>query len=126
MPEAIRGLWAVVSMRLKISLNHRADLAFHVLTHSVLTLVGLVVVATIFHHVPEVRGWTVYEVLLCWGFAEACLGLYRILFPGLIALNRQYILGGELDRVLLRPVDPYVQIMADHLQPERTQPVEHL
>lgn len=115
---AVRSLIAYLAMRLKVKVAYRGDLAFNALGDVVVTLVGLFLVASIYHHVPHVRGYDVYEVLLCWGFAESCLGLFWTGFQGLYAINRQYILGGELDRVLLRPIDPFVQILGDHLHPE--------
>lgn len=108
-------LLAYLSMHLKVKLAYRGDFAFNALGDVVVTTVGLFLVATIFTHVPEVRGYDVYEVLVCWGFAESSLGVFWVLFQGLYAVNRQYILGGDLDRLLLRPLDPYLQILLDHL-----------
>lgn len=106
---------AYLAMRAKVKLAYRGDFALGALGDVVVTLVGLFLVATIFHHVPDVRGYDVHEVLVCWGMAEASLGVFWVVFQGLYAVNRQYILGGELDRVLLRPLDPYLQILLDHV-----------
>ncbi len=109
---------AYLLMRAKVKLAYRGDFALSSLGDLVVTTVGLFLVATIFHHVPEVRGYDVHEVLVCWGMAEASLGVFWVLFQGLYAVNRQYILGGDLDRVLLRPLDPYLQILLDHVHIE--------
>ena len=109
---------AYATMQLKARLAYREDLVLRGLGELLVTAAGLVVVLTIYHHVPTVRGWSVHEVLLCWGIAEAGLGLFWTVFRGLHLLNRQYILGGELDRVMLRPMDPLVQVLLDHLAPE--------
>jgi ABC-2 type transport system permease protein len=65
-----------------------------------------------------VRGWTRDEVLLCVGFAEASQGTFWLLFDGLQHLNRQYLREAGLERVLSRPMDPYWQLLRDHLRPE--------
>lgn len=113
-----RALAAWVAQRVKVRLAYRGDFVFQALGDAVITLVGLFLIATIFTHVPDVRGWDVHELLVCWGMAEACLGTFWVVFQGIYAINRTYILGGELDRLLLRPVDPFVQILLDNLHLE--------
>jgi ABC-type uncharacterized transport system permease subunit len=46
---------------------------------------------------------------------EASVGLFWVMFKGLYVVNWQYTLEAELDRVLLRPMDPYLQILLDNL-----------
>lgn len=103
--------------RLQARLAYRGDLAFALLGDLVLALVGLVAAGTLFHHVSDLRGYDLHDVLMSWGLAEASLGLFWTLFGGLYAFNRQYLLDGELDRVLLRPVHPYLQVLLDHVNP---------
>jgi ABC-2 type transport system permease protein len=108
-------LWRAASMRLKSRLAYRADLVAGVGSGLALAAVGPIFVLAMFAHVDTLAGYTGPEILFCWGFSEAALGLFYVGFAGLYVLNRRYILGGELDRVLLRPMDPYAQILADNL-----------
>lgn len=111
-------LWAYAAMRFKVRLAYRADFLFNAFGDVLSTSIGLVVVLTLFSHVSDVAGYSAAEVLLCWGMAEASLGLFWVLFQGLYAMNQQYVVRGELDRVLLRPVDPWLQVMLDHVNIE--------
>jgi ABC-2 type transport system permease protein len=78
---------------------------------------GVAVVWALTAHGP-VRGWSRAEILLCFGFAEICHGLFWFAFDGLQYLNRRYLLGGEIERLLARPADPWLLLLLDHLRPE--------
>lgn len=106
------------TMRAKVRLAYRADFAILALGDLLVAGIGIVFLWAIFSHVPDIVGWSLHEVLFIWGMAETSTGLFFVLFQGLWHQNQRYILGGELDRVLLRPVDPYLQLMLDHLHLE--------
>lgn len=103
------------AQRVKIRLTYRADFVVTAFSNVILAAAGLLFLTTLFSHVETLGGWTGPEVLFCWGFAEAVVGLFFVLFAGLYTLNQRYILGGELDRVLLRPLDPLAQILLDNI-----------
>ncbi len=104
-----------LGQRAKARLAYRADFFVTVLGDALLAAVGLVFLDTLFDHVEALGAYTAAEVLFCWGFAETAVGVFFVLFSGLWSLNQRYIVGGELDRVLLRPVDPYLQILLDNV-----------
>lgn len=105
-------------MRIQARLAWRGDLLASLLGGALIAAAGPVVVLTLFRHVEHLGGWTGPEVLFCWGFADTVSAIFYVVFQGLYVLNRRYILEGELDRLLLRPLDPYVQLMVDNLSLE--------
>lgn len=107
-----------LAQRVKVRLAYRADLLVNALGDVMIAAVGPLFLGTMFQHVRHVGDWTGPEVLFCWGFAEAIVGLFFFAFSGLYQVNQRYILGGELDRVLLRPVDPLAQVLLDNLSLE--------
>lgn len=104
-----------LAQRLKVRLAYRLDFVINALGDVLLAAVGLVFLATLFEHVDSLGAYTPSEVLFCWGFAETAVGLFFVFFQGLWSLNQRYIVGGDLDRVLLRPVDPYLQVLLDNV-----------
>lgn len=115
---ALAAVRLYLAQRVKVRLAYRADFVVNALGEVLLAGVGILFLGTLFSHVESLGGWTAAEVLFCWGFAETVVGLFFIAFNGLYSLNQRYILGGELDRALLRPVDPYLQVLLDNLSLE--------
>jgi ABC-2 type transport system permease protein len=114
----MRRLAAMVGQRLKIRLRSRIEILGAAVGNVLGTFTGLLFVLTLLHRTPALAGWTQAEVAFVWGFSETVVGLFYVLFSGLAAFNRRYLLEGELDRCLLRPVDPLVQVLVDNLSPE--------
>jgi ABC-2 type transport system permease protein len=116
------GLLAAIRLylgqRLKTRLAYRVDFLVNASGEVLLAGAGVLFLRTLFAHIPALGGWSAAEALFCWGFAETIVGLFFVAFAGLYALNQRYILGGELDRAMLRPVDPYLQVLLDNLSLE--------
>lgn len=121
-PGAPRGLGGRLLryglMRAKVRLAYRADFLVNAVGDALVAGIGVVFLWAVFRHVPTISGWAYGEVLFVWGMAEATTGLFYVCFQGLWSVNQRYVLLGELDRVLLRPLDPYVQIMLDNINLE--------
>ena len=105
-------------MRAKVRLEYRGDFLLNAAGDLLVAAVGVVFLWAIFSHVPDIAGWTFHEVLFIWGMAETATGLFFVLFQGLWFVNQRYLLRGELDRVLLRPLDPYLQVLMDNVNLE--------
>ncbi|MDP6932390.1 MAG: ABC-2 family transporter protein, partial [Myxococcota bacterium] len=108
----------LVGARLKVRMSYPVDLLVGALGDLLLAGIGVAFLAALFHQVPDIRGWTWAEVLLTWGLAEVCCGVFFIVFQGLWVFNQRYVLRGELDRVLLRPLHPLGQVLVDNLKLE--------
>jgi ABC-2 type transport system permease protein len=105
-------------MRAKVRLAYRGDFLLNAAGDLLVAAVGVIFLWAIFRHVPDIRGWDFSEVLFIWGMAETATGLFFVLFQGLWYVNQRYLLQGELDRVLLRPLDPYLQVLFDNINLE--------
>lgn len=115
--SATRAWRTLVGLRVKALLARPGDLLAGLLGDVVVALSGLLVIAALFYRVDDLAGFSSGEILVAWGLAQAALGVAQTLFAGLSSLNRRYLLGRDLDRVLLRPLDPFGQVMVEHLDP---------
>lgn len=116
LPSSLVGVIRLyLEQRIKVKLAYRTDFLVTSLGDVLLAAVGPLFLTTLFAHVQHLGNWTGPEVLFIWGFSECIVGLFFMFFQGLYSLNQRYILGGELDRVLLRPVDPYLQVLLDNV-----------
>ena len=110
----MRAIQAFVAMRMLVRISHRADFVLNAVGDVLVTVLGIALLSVIYARVPDVRGWTRDEALVAWGMGQASLGVFWMVFPGLYSVNRLYLLDGELDRVMLRPLDPYLQILLEN------------
>ena len=110
--------WRYLLMRVKVRLAYRGDFLLNAAGDLLVAAIGVVFLWAIFSHVPDIAGWSFHEVLFIWGMAETATGLFFVLFQGLWFVNQRYLLRGELDRVLLRPLDPYLQVLIDNVNIE--------
>lgn len=113
----MRAVLPLLSARLRAATADPADLLARVLGDLLVAGVGLVFLWAVFAPVPDVRGWTRPEALLVWGLAEAASGLAQAAFHGLWTQNQRYVMTGDLDRLMLRPVDPLLALLAEQVMP---------
>lgn len=111
MSPALAYVRAVLASRLA----WRGDWALGVLADGGTAGLGLVVLLAVFAHVPALGGWERDALLLGWGFGEIGRGLAWSVGRGLYAVGSRYVVDGELDRVLLRPLSPLLQILLDQV-----------
>jgi len=65
---------------------------------------------------PDIVGWTFPEMIFLYGVGELCFGLFAIFaFHVSVRLSDYYIIEGHFDRLLVRPIDPLMQLMMENL-----------
>lgn len=96
---------------LKMRLAYRLDFAIDMLANLFSLGVQLAILAALFAKVPALRGWSYDQVLFIYGFSLLPLGLFNIVSVNLYRFSERYIIEGNFDRVLVRPINPLAQIM---------------
>jgi ABC-2 type transport system permease protein len=110
----LKLLWS----QLKVRFRQRGDFLVAAGADLALASTGFLLLKALYSQVNSLSGFGEQQALFCWGFAETVVGVFFVLFGGLYQLNHRYILGGELDRVLLKPVDPLLHILIENIGPE--------
>jgi ABC-2 type transport system permease protein len=104
--------------RLRGQLQYPASFALKLAGTFLSTVAELAAVFALFNAFPALGGWTVGEVVFLHGIVSTALGLTEIFglgFDQTSALLR----AGEFDRILTRPVSPFLQVLASEVQPRR-------
>lgn len=99
----LRLHWAAFAAALKAKLEYRADFAVGVVTSMLLQIAALSFLAVVFQNTETLAGWSSREVLFLFGATATCLGLSELFFNHIWMLP-QYVVLGELDRLLTYPV----------------------
>lgn len=76
-----------------------------------IALMDFSMIAVIFNRFPALAGWNLLEIAFLYGISAISFSLASLISRGFETFER-YIQMGELDRVLVRPVSPFLQVMA--------------
>lgn len=104
MSETLKMYWMAFNTALQAKFEYRVDFILGVVTACMKQLSSLAFLWIIFHQTPNLKGWTVDEVVLLYGMAAAALGFSELFFNH-IWMIPSYIVMGDLDRLLTYPVN---------------------
>lgn len=77
---------------------------------------GILFLTIIFSQIPNLNGWSFYEILFIYGFAQLPRGLDHLYSDYIWMFSMEVIIKGEFDRYLLRPLNPLFQVLAERFQ----------
>ena len=106
---------ALLQLRLASRASYRIDLLIGFLADVAMSGLGLILLFALFNHIDSIEGWDRGACLWLWGMAECSSGLAQCLFTGVMVANRSYLINGGLDRLLLRPIHPLIQLLTERL-----------
>jgi ABC-2 type transport system permease protein len=97
-------------LHLRTHLEYEADFWIGIAGAALTQGAGFVFVWALFSNVPSVAGWRLWEIAFLYALSIIPRGLVEILCDGQWNL-RQLVNRGELDRLLLRPLSPVLQLI---------------
>ena len=101
--------------RLRAQTQYRVSFAFQVASSFANTFAELLAIVILFGTFTDLGGWSVGQVAFLYGIASVAFGLVELCGGSFDSVS-QMIREGEFDRVLTRPVPPFVQVLAADLQ----------
>ncbi len=102
----------------KVRLAYKGDFLISVVTTLIATSFGLGFVLILFGRIPRLADWSFHEVLFLYGFGLIPLSLFNVVSINLYYFGDKYIVQGNFDRVLLRPVHSLFQILFEQFRLE--------
>ena len=103
---------------IKSLIEYRADFILGLVGFILVQGINIVFINLIFNSIPSLDGWSFYEVLFIYGFAQIPRGIDHIFTDNLWMLSGSIIVNGNFDRYLIRPLNPLFQIIAERFQPD--------
>lgn len=95
-------------IQLRTVVEYRGDFWIGILGAALMQGAGLIFLSAFFSQIPEINGWTVWEIAVLYGLALTPKGFTELLCDGPWML-RAMVNTGEFDRLLVRPVSPALQ-----------------
>ena len=113
MPRTLRIYAALFAQMLKVRLAYRGDFIADLFATSLGGVSSLLSALLILGRVKGVAGWTTDEIILIVGLSSMSYGLFATVSWNLFEFGDRYIIEGRFDRVLLRPLSTWAQVMFD-------------
>jgi len=114
----IRIYFIFISQYLKRLMEYRFDFISGLVGFFFIQLIGILFITVVFRQIPNINGWSFYELLFIYGFAQIPRGLDHLITDNLWFLSFRIVVQGEFDRYLLRPINPLFQLIAEVFQPD--------
>jgi ABC-2 type transport system permease protein len=102
---------------MKARLAYRLDLIVKFITDLISQSFNLIFIVVVFGHTKQLGGWNQAEVIFIYGYFLLPWAIFGTFF-NLWSFNDRYIIKGEMDRVLTRPVHSLLQIIMESMTPE--------
>jgi len=107
--------WLLFVQVLKRRLAYRGDLVLAALDELLRGLLALTLLEVYASKSQHLAGWTHSELLFVLGFSLVPVALFHTFCGNLYQLSAHYIIGGNFDRVLLRPYPTFLQVCLDRI-----------
>lgn len=108
MRRNLRLYFRLQFVQLRAAVEYRGDFWIGIVGAMLQQAAGLVFISALFSQIPEVKGWTVWNIAILYGLTMIPKGLTEFFCDGPWTL-RSKVNSGEFDRVLVRPISPALQ-----------------
>jgi ABC-2 type transport system permease protein len=100
-----------LGQQMKAILAYEADFVVLMISAVMVQLTGLLFIWTIFQRIPNINGWTFWQVVMMYALIFVTEGVGSLFFEGTWRLSN-LVYTGQFDQILVRPVSPIVQVLA--------------
>ena len=104
----------LIAISIQSQMEYRASLALQVLGQFVMFLIEFAAMAGLFARFGSITGWGFGQAALLYGFADISFACAEAASGGFDLLDQQ-IRRGDFDRVLARPLSPFLQTIGQEL-----------
>ncbi|GAB2673473.1 ABC transporter permease [Paenibacillus thermoaerophilus] len=100
----------------KTRMTYRSDFWVEIVSDLMFLGMNLFFVLVVFGHVDRLGGWTLDQMIFIYGYFMVPYGIFQCFF-NLWNFSERYIVKGEMDRVLTRPVNNLYQLLLENMDP---------
>lgn len=105
------------SQYLKTRLTYRVDTLVEIFSDLLSQGVNLVFILVVFNHTALLKGWQKEEIIFIYGFFLVPYAIF-VSFFNIWDFSDRYIVKGEMDRILTRPLHSLFQVIMERIELE--------
>lgn len=102
---------------LKTQFHYRANFFMSFISDLMAQAVNLIFILLVFNHTSLIKGWNRDEIVFIYGFFLVPFALFASFF-NIWDFNDRYIVKGEFDRILTRPIHSLFQVILEKMELE--------
>ena len=102
---------------LKQLIQYRVDFSIGIFSFLLVQFSGILFIGLVFESINSLNGWSLNQMVFLYGFFQIPRGLDH-LFTDNIWLIPNKVRRGDVDRYLVRPINPLFQCVSERFQPE--------
>ncbi|WLR42425.1 ABC-2 family transporter protein [Bacillus carboniphilus] len=106
-----------ISQYMKTRLTYRVDMVMEILSDLLFQGVNLIFILVVFDHTSFLNGWNRDEIIFIYGFFLVPFAVFASFF-NIWDFNERYIVKGEMDRILTRPLHSLYQVVLERMELE--------
>lgn len=106
--------WTLLVASVRARMQYKVDFLLTSIATGMVMVADYLLLAAILLKFKDIRGWTIEEVGLLYGMSTMSLGLYRMFAVEIHDFDK-YVVQGEFDSLLIRPVSPLVLLLTRNL-----------
>lgn len=102
---------------LKTRMQYRTDMVVELISDMMFQAANLIFILVVFGHTSMLSGWNRDEIIFIYGFFLVPFALFASFF-NIWDFNERYIVKGEMDRILTRPIHSLFQVVLERMELE--------
>ncbi len=114
--RALRLHRIFVSQYMKRLMEYKVDFLTGAISFLLGQAVQILFIGIIFSQIPDLVGWTFYEILFIYGFSLIPKGIDHLLFDNLWSVGYFIVRKGDFDKYLTRPVNSLFYVIVEKFQ----------
>ena len=79
---------------------------------------GIAFLYLVFQQIPMLADWTLPQLIFIYGFAQIPRGIDHLFTDNIWMVAWYYVVNGQFDRYMLRPMNLFFQVICEKLQPD--------
>lgn len=108
----------LVSQFFKVVMQSKVDFFMGLIGFFLTQITGIAVLYLVFGQIPDLKGWTLAQLIFIYGFAQIPRGIDHLLTDNIWMVAWRIVLNGDFDRYMLRPMNLFFQVICEKLQPD--------
>lgn len=105
-----------VVQHLKNLMEYRVDFLTGAMSFLINQITNILFISIIFSQIPDLAGWSYYEIMFIYGFSLLPKGLDHLTTDNLWKVAYFIVRKGDFDKYLTRPINPLVHVIIENFQ----------